>query len=268
MDSPQARKIIASYLSGYQTVTREELFEACEAIKSDDVYLRYLREELGLSDDWIILCDVFVERVGEFSGMAPEDRNDEMHDIVDHLGSCGSCRRLYWRVSPLWRETVPTRDKSFIRELGEQIRLLIDKAGWMREQGPGPPSLRFAPVAIRLSDPEEEPTQLPGDEKRKEWSLYDEAADCHLKIIVEGQPGGAKLSCSIQTGPFQKVSAEQTRIEVREAVGGSLLLAGRLSDIAAEPINLPFGSWLIHLLSRGREGLFVWKVPLELEAEK
>ncbi|HWP43707.1 MAG TPA: hypothetical protein VNO14_10760 [Blastocatellia bacterium] len=266
MDSPEARRIIASYLSGYQTVTREELFEACEAIKSDDVYMKYLREELGLGDDWVILCDVFEERVGEFSDMSPGERSDEMPELVDHLDSCGSCRRLYWRVSPLWKEAPPARDRSFIRELGEHIRLLVDKAGRLRELGLGPPALRFAPVATRLSEPED-PSQLPFAAKRKEWSLHDEAADCHLKLIVEGQQDGATLSCSIQPGQTSKVSAEQTRIEVRDAASGSLLIAGRLSDIAADPINLPFGSWLIHLLSRGREDSFAWRVPLEIEAE-
>ena len=268
MDAPEARKIIAYYLSGYQRVNREELHQAREAIKSDEPYLSNLREELGLLDDFVILCDVFAERAAEFCEMSEEERRDEMPDVAGHMNSCGSCRRLYWEIRPLWREQAVGAAGSLIRELGEHIRVAIDRAGWVREWGLGPPALQFMPGVTTLAGREEELPGIPGVQKRKEWLLQDEAADCDLKIVVEGQPGGgARVFCSIQPGPSRKVSAEQTRIEVRNAQTGSLILAGRLSDIEAEPINLPSGSWLMKLIAGSRHDSVTWNVPLELEAE-
>ncbi len=269
MDTTEAKRIIASYLTGHQRVTREELNQACESIKSDEVYLLYLRQELGLGDDWVILCDAFAERAAEFCEMSDEERRDEMPDLLEHLGTCGSCRGLYWEISPLWREQAAATARSFTRELSERIRLLIDKAGRMREQGLGPPPIYLPQVVPTLSPSEEGLPELAGAEKRKEWSLIDEAADCELKITIEGQAGrGAKVSCWIQPGPSQRISAERTSIEVCDAATGSLLLAGKLSDIEVEPIYLAPGSWLIHLLTEGREGSFDWRIPLELSAEE
>lgn len=267
MERAQAKEIIAAYLSGYRTITREALAQACEEIKQDGVYLRYLREEFGLSDDWLILCDAFAERSAEFCEMNGAERRDEMGDLVDHLNACGSCRRLYWQIIPLWREQAASAARSFLRELSEQISLVIGQGGWLREQGLGPPPLHLRAFAPTLSVPESVP-ELPGVEKRKEWTLADEAADCEWRLVVEGQAGGgANVTLSLQAGPAQKVSSAQTRIEVRNAATGALLLGGRLADVESEPIRLPAGSWFIHLVAKHPGGSFAWKIPLELKAE-
>jgi hypothetical protein len=271
MDNSTAKKIIASYLSGYRDVSREELRQACEAVRSDRQYLDYLKDELGLSEDWTSECDVFIENAAEFCEMTGEERKREMPDMLAHLDRCPSCLRAYWDIEPLWISRAATAARAITRELGHRIRLVIDSAGRLRQQGLGPPALEYRPIAAALSGPPsyEAAPDLPTARAtaRKEWSLKDDEAVCNLRIVLDGAAtGGAALTCSIEyEAPAPR--PDEARIEIREASTSRLYLAGKLSDFESEPILLPTGSWQIIIQSSSHAETRSWRIPLEIEAE-
>jgi hypothetical protein len=265
MDLQEAKKIFALYLTG-QNVPEALLEQARQVVRSDQEYTRYLSEEVGMSDNWIIDCEVFLSHLAEFSEMTAVERRREMPELTLHVERCNTCRQAYWEVNPLWTLEAA---RSTSKELAQHIKLTLDNAGWLREQGPGPPSVEQERVGAELR------AQKKGDlasgaswVKEKEWRLSDEEANCTIHLFISGQPNGeAMLRCEIEY-KHTPATASGAKIEVREVGSGSLLLDRSLSDLQSKPIHLLPGSWKIKLQSPGDEVIREWIIPLELKASK
>ena len=245
----EARQAIASYLLG-QPVARIVLKEACVVLNSDPAQMNLITGDLGLEPDWTSACDAFRLRLAELS-----DR-ETMPEALAHLETCVACRRAYWDVRPLWVSMAARA----LRRLAEPLRLAIDQATRLVEQGIGPLSIGTpAPVAGLLGADTGAPPE------RREWLFADEQAGCTLRVSVAGLPGGkVGVTCAIEGEAATTPPVEDTRVEVRDAERDALHLAGRLVDFRAQPILLPPGSWILRVRWVRPQGECGWEVPLEL----
>jgi hypothetical protein len=264
----EAKKIIAAYLTG-QPVAEQTLAQACTAISADAEYSRYLATELGLFPHLPRECEMFRASLADFSELSAEARARLLPESLAHVATCQACRAAYWQMIEVW-QTVPPTDvrpdgTASNKRLAEGISLLLDSAGFITQQGVGPPPSAQQPYATTLSaPPQTAQVACPAEPERKEWVLTAEDENWSIRLVVAGLPGGVNVSCAVEAEPPSELDAAGVRVEVFAATGNSLYFSGRLAAYQLEPIFLPQGSWRIVLTYENHAGTHRREVPLEI----
>jgi hypothetical protein len=254
MIAAEAKRVLASYLAG-ERVSAEELEQARGMLGAERWYRRFLDEELGTHGEWVSECDAFLERLGEFSELAGEERARRMPSLAAHVEECAACRHAYWSVKPLWVARVVEGARGLCRSLAEQIRLGVDQAGRLLEEGLCPPSLTLQPVGVTAA--------LPGavEAERREWELRDEDAGCLIRLGISGAASGqVAVSCAVEG----LEPPERLRVDVRGQTGDTTLFSGTFAEFQVEPFILPPGAWLIRIRSVSAPEPRIWEIPLTI----
>jgi hypothetical protein len=271
MDLITAKRIIADYLTG-RCVTQEELKEAWQALQSDREYLDYLKNELGLGDDFMSDCVMFRARAAEFSDMSDIERRREMPEMATHLEMCRTCRRFLWTVQRPWRIVRGGEPARAVKRLSEFIGVVVGLRG-VREFGLGIPPIRQEVLAVAAGTGADDETsiesaeeEVPGPELEwKEWSFPDEEAGCSIWCLIsrlaEGRVG---VQLGIRSEEGLPTDNGAYRVEVREADREVSILKGLLRDFAGRGFTLEAGSWLIRIIPLAATESVVWEIPLEV----
>ncbi|MCI0744370.1 MAG: hypothetical protein L0Y58_03090 [Verrucomicrobia subdivision 3 bacterium] len=271
MNPPEAREIIAGYLSGLRRIPFEELERACSVLETAgraDGTLREFRHDLGLTRRDLSVCDVFGGRAAEFADLPRAARERLFPELTKHVEACRPCRRVLWDLKPLW-EIVTTAARARCHVLTEPIRLALSRKGTVEERGSGFPSLGAVMAVacaaeMTLHAPEE--LAVPPGSRRKEWLLKDDEAECSVRLIVEvSDSAQATLRCVLESATDAAPRPDQVRIEIRRARNNSLFLAGPLSNFQADPIVLALDAWVIKLIPNDAQRIPSWEIPLQLE---
>jgi hypothetical protein len=271
MSPAEGKKIIAAYLTG-QPVAQQTLAQACIAISADAEYTRYLATELGLAPYLPRECEMFRAGLAEFSELSAEARARLLPESLAHVAACQACRAAYWQMIEMW-QTVPATGvqpdgPASNKRLAEGISLLLDSAGFITQQGVGPPPSAQQPYATTLSaPPQTAPVARPAEPERKEWVLTAEDENWSIRLVVASLPGcGVNVSCAIEAEPPSELDVAGVRVEVFAVARNSLYFSGRLAAYQLEPIFLPQGSWRIVLTYENHVGTHRREVPLEIIA--
>lgn len=271
MKLDKAKKILASFLSGYENVAPEDLKLACEIANADGDYVSHILQEFGLDGNWVNTCEIFRVNVAEFSELSREEQKKEMPCLLDHLESCPECRSLYWSIKPHWAikagSGVTQKLKKVCKTLSEDLHIVFDSVGTIKESLKGPPSLKYAAVAGVMGGEIIEdgiPSQHNIEEsRRKEWIFEDEDFDCFIRLTVfSAKDDEVEVSIELGSRTDGAIDIDTVRVEIIDNQD-SVFLSGRLADVQSEPIIIPKGKWrfFLTLYENGVES--VWEIPVE-----
>jgi hypothetical protein len=270
MTLEQAKQTLAKYLVG-DHVQPERLEEARRlVVDQDQEYVEYLKGEYRLAGGLQGGCDLFMDRVAEFSELSRDAQRAEMPELLLHLEDCSSCRKAYWDVRQPWEG--PTLGQRLV----EGIRLLVGRAGSLIQRGLGPPPVEVRFVAATNSAAlDAAPTAAPA---QREWELADDENDCTIRLVVIGiSPDEVDVNCIFEGAAVEAGTLKPGILEVRRAPSGSLCHSAPFTKAAATPfspqpgswtvrLSLKPGSWAVRLKAKGPGGAVTWDLPLELDA--
>lgn len=261
-----AKRIVASYLVG-QPVSRNDLQDACDTLnRGDREYINFLEEELGSPGEPDTLCEVFAERVAEFSEMSESERHAEMPELVTHLSACKDCQVVYREAYLSAFATSGRWAGKQLRRLAEPIHLALGWAGKLAQSGLGP--IELTPAYPRVGAQMGSLELGPGSADQKEWGIcLDEAAELVLRLTITagGPRGKAAVIFALEGRGADTIAASDVALEVYRVQGERRVLrvADRLAAYRVESLVLEAGSWAIRLAVRDNE----WEIPLVLDSE-
>lgn len=275
MDKKEAKSVIAAYLSGIRHVSLEELEEATYIVKQDTEYKKQLGSALGVTTEYINICEVFRENAAEFSELSEEARMRLMPELVEHVSSCAACKELFWLVKPLWiEEPAPATAQavSIVKVLSEKMTAALDVTqGLLQKLGLLPsdePALArgtiMGPQILTLRGHGE--SDVSRGSALLVWDLHDEEAKCTIHVEAVGAKKG-KICLHVKlTSENSELVVEKAHITVTETMDKSTTCVGLLQRYQRTGIEIDKkGSYEISLKAQLKDNTtYGWIIPLEI----